>query len=86
MPIYRNEDLGILVEYIQEQVDNNEVPDHLILVDDEGNPLASGTVKAAKDFLTSTDWYYIRKLERGIEVPETVTRAREQALSVINGW
>lgn len=37
-----------------------------------------------KDLLNSTDWYIIRKLEKGIEVPKEITQARDAARQQIN--
>jgi len=33
-------------------------------------------------YLASTDWYVTRKLEKGIEIPEEVTKKRDEAREI----
>ena len=40
-------------------------------------------IKEAQAYLNSTDWYYIRKIEEDIAVPEDVITARATAKELI---
>ena len=40
--------------------------------------------KEAQDYLNSTDWYIIRKMERNIEVPEEISQNRLAAIAALN--
>lgn len=45
--------------------------------------LANAKAEAQK-YLDETDWYVIRKYERNVDVPEGVTTARLNAISILN--
>lgn len=39
--------------------------------------------KKSRDYLSSTDWYVIRLVETGIEVPDNILKARHEARNSI---
>jgi hypothetical protein len=41
-------------------------------------------LKSLNDFLDSTDWYVVRLIERGIPIPEEVSKSRSCAINRIN--
>ena len=40
-------------------------------------------LKTSQEYLNETDWYYIRKLERSVEVPAGVVSKRALAIKLI---
>ena len=40
-------------------------------------------LKTSQEYLNETDWYYIRKLERSVEVPADVVSKRALAIKLI---
>lgn len=40
--------------------------------------------RAAREYLASTDWYVVRFMETGVEIPEEVSQARQDAREVIS--
>jgi len=56
-----------------------------IVVDDIANAAEKlqDDIKEAQAYLNSTDWYYIRKIEEDIAVPEDVITARATAKELI---
>jgi hypothetical protein len=39
---------------------------------------------SAKEYLNSTDWYVIRKIERNIDIPLEISNNRQNALTTLN--
>lgn len=56
-----------------------------IVVDDVANAAEKlqDDIKEAQEYLDSTDWYYIRKIEEDIAVPADVITARSTAKELI---
>lgn len=40
-------------------------------------------IQIASQYLASTDWYVTRKLEKGIEIPEEITKKRDAAREIV---
>ena len=45
----------------------------------------AGIVSEALEYLSSTDWYLVRKLDIGTEIPEEVVTKRLEARTILNG-
>ena len=84
MPLFHNPELEIEVEYTEQQVAAGEVPGHYVPLDASGKPQPTAAMHESQLFLNKTDWYVVRKLETGKEIPEEILRAREQARASIN--
>ena len=45
----------------------------------------AGIISEALEYLSSTDWYLVRKLDIGTEIPEEVVTKRLEARTILNG-